>query len=75
MTKVIYKVRMLDMVGKEVAEFGFYEDSLDAERRRAEVASMTMMPGILDITSVELTLAKVKPVHEERSKKDYYDFK
>jgi len=73
MTKVIYKVRMLDTLGKEIAEFGFYEDVLDAERRRAEVAAMIVMPGILDILKLELQLARStneKPHHE-----DFYDFK
>jgi hypothetical protein len=73
MTKVIYKVRMLDALGKEVAEFGYYEDSFDAERRRAEVASMVVMPGILDILKIELQLAKSD--NEEHQQEDFYEFK
>jgi hypothetical protein len=76
MTKVIYKVRMLDFLGKEIAEFGFYEDNLDADRRRAEVASMTMMSGgTLDIIKIELQLATNLRLQEEENIQNYYNFK
>jgi len=50
----IHKVRLLDVLGKEVAEFGFYEDYEDAERRRAEVASMIHSPGTLEVRSISV---------------------
>jgi len=48
----IYKVRFLDELGKEIAEFGFYEDLGDAERRRAEVASRISQRGSLEIRTI-----------------------
>ena len=45
----IYKVRFLDVLGKEQAEFGFYEAREDAERRRAEVAILVKQPGTIEI--------------------------
>jgi len=50
----VHKVRLLDVLGKEVAEFGFYEDLEDAERRRAEVASMIKVPGTLEVRSISV---------------------
>jgi len=48
----IYKVRFLDELGKEVAEFGFYEDLGDAERRRGEVAKKVRQRGVIDIRTI-----------------------
>ena len=74
----IYKVRFLDTLGKEVAEFGFYESKFDAEKRRAEVANLIKMKGVLDIRTIEVIpdsekAEKVKNKQDENS--SYYSLK
>ncbi len=51
----IYKVRIIDKLGKELGECGFYEDLLDAEKRRAEVAYLARQNVELDIRHIEVT--------------------
>lgn len=48
----IYKVRFLDITGKEVAEFGFYESEYDAGIRKAEVMRFITMHGHLDVREI-----------------------
>ena len=50
----IYKVRLIDNIGKEVAEFGFFQDQSDAVRRRLEVSRHITQPGTLDIRKIEV---------------------
>jgi len=69
----IYKVRFLDELGKEVAEFGFYEDKGDAERRRAEVALFVKQRGSLEIR--EITPNPPSQFFDRRKERDHYDFK
>jgi len=56
----IYKVRFLDVVGKEVAEFGFYESPDDARRRALEVSKLVKSPGTMDIRAISVIPSSVK---------------
>jgi hypothetical protein len=49
-----YKVRFIDVLGKEVAEFGFYENKDDARRRLLEVKKIVSMPGTMDIREIDI---------------------
>ena len=69
----IYKVRFLDVLGKEVAEFGFYESKDDAERRRREVAPMITSPGTLEVRPISI-IPSAKQVAEDFNI-DYYVLK
>ena len=51
---IIYKVRLLNQFGVEVAEFGFFEDKDDAITRRLEVLNKISMPGELEIREIEV---------------------
>ena len=50
----IYKVRFLDVLGKEIAEFGFYESPDDARRRGVEVSKIIQAPGTIDIRAISV---------------------
>ena len=50
----IFKVRFTDIMGKEVAEFGFYEEEGDARRRMLELASLVSGPGKLEIRVIDV---------------------
>ena len=51
----IYKVRLLDDLGKEVAEFGFYADKDEAIKRRLEVLQKVTQPNVtLEIRTIEV---------------------
>ena len=59
-TLKIYKIRFLDIMGHEVAEFGFYESKRDAERRWHEVQDKINMPGSLDIREISVNRSSYK---------------
>jgi hypothetical protein len=71
----IYNVRFLDVFGKEVAEFGFYEDEGDAQRRRAEVASHIKQEGLLEIRKIVPQPPSEFTERRKRERKDHYDLK
>jgi hypothetical protein len=71
----IYKVRFLDVVGKEVAEFGFYESRSDAISRAGEVTNMISMPGTLDIREITVIEDSYKMANRPRPEKEYYEIK
>ena len=80
MTFKIYKVRILDPLGVEVAECGFYLDREDAEKRRAEVARTIRdhSKNLLDIREITVngSIPCIKPeVKDKHENKDHYDFK
>ncbi len=60
----IYKVRFLDVIGKEVAEFGFYENKDDARRRMLEVKPLITMPGTMDIREISVVEDSYKKASE-----------
>ncbi len=74
----IFKVRFLNLLGKEVAEFGYFESELDAESRRAEVArtiykrTLPSEKGTMDILKikVELNSKRQPPIAEHYEIKD-----
>ena len=70
----IYKVRYLDLMGVEVAEFGFYESRTDAIKRANEVLSkLKGNKGSLDIR--EINVIEDSNKQHEISEKDFYDIK
>ncbi len=56
----IYKVRFLDVLGKEIAEFGFYEDKKDAERKKKEIALILKAPGLLEVRTIGVIVSTKK---------------
>jgi len=70
----IYKVRYLDVTGREVAEFGFYESRSDAMRRWQEVQPLVKMPGRMDIREITVVPDTEKNMESEHNI-DIYDFK
>jgi len=70
----IYKVRYLDVIGREVAEFGFYESRSDAMRRWHEVQPLVKMPGRMDIREISVVPDTKKSIESEYNN-DIYDFK
>ena len=70
----IYKVILLDYLGKEIAEFGFYECKFDAEKRRAEVAAILTHPGILEIRTIDIIASSYKEPESE-PEAEIYDLK
>jgi hypothetical protein len=75
----IYKVRMVDILGQEVAEFGFYESRIDAARRLYEVKKMVTKPGALEIREIDVLRDSKEIAAEagitEEELKNFYDFK
>ncbi len=63
----IYRVRVSDNRGIEVATFGYYADKLDAEKRRAEIARGKYAPGRVDVVEITVVPSSTyKPhVHTE----------
>jgi len=72
--KKIYKVRYLDSLGKEAAEFGFYESREDAMIRWNEVVNLIKMPGSMDIREITV-IPDTKKQHESKTRKNFYEFK
>lgn len=76
---IVYKVRFLDVIGKEIAEFGFYEDEDDARRRLIEVNSMAKGPGKLEIREIKVVRSTAKVAEENglgiNEALDYYTLK
>ena len=66
-------------MGKEVAEFGFYESEGDARRRMIEVDTMSPMASgtadIREIFVIEETGAMAKKLNQSESQLDYYNLK
>ena len=72
----IYKVRFLDMLGKEVAEFGFYECKDDARRRKLEVSRLIKQEGNIEIREITpKPPSKFIDRRTRKPKKDFYEFK
>ncbi len=77
----IFKVRFLDILGKEVAEFGFYESRVDAMKRWDEIIQTIKSPGYMDIREITVIPDSEKMTQEdyqrkqEKELKDHYDFK
>lgn len=77
MTFKIYKVRILNSLGVEIAECGFYSSYSDAERRRAEVAKTIKNHSANSIDIREINVNGSIPTNKQKSfeKKLYYNFK
>jgi len=69
----IYKVRYIDTLGQEVAEFGFYESRADAMRRWLEVQHLVKMPGQMDIREISVVPDSKKSLNNSAS--NIYEFK
>jgi len=72
--KKIYKVRFLDALGHEVAEFGFYEDRADAMKRWHELIGKINMPGSLDIREISVVPSS-KKMEDMYGEVSYYELK
>ncbi len=72
----IYKVRLIDPLGKEVAEFGFYESRRDAMVRLTEVAELVKSTGTLEIRTISVVPDSDNTNGEMKiAEKDYYELK
>jgi len=75
---VIYKVKMNDDQGIEIAVFGYYEDKDDALKRRKEIAQKIHQVKYLEIECIEVipkTIPKKEPHKVHYDTKDFYDVK
>ena len=73
---IIYKVRILDELGKEVGEFGFYEDQEDARRRLLEIlpkVNPKFNPEIREISIIPSTCATEKAQELSKKGEDFYE--
>lgn len=73
----IYKVRILDRLGVEIAECGFYSLKEDAERRRAEVAKTIKNHAVNLLDIREINVNGPVPIDKTKKSKEksYYDLK
>jgi len=75
----IYKVRALDPLGKEVAEFGFYEDRGDAVKRMHDVNTKAHSSFVIEIREIHVIpssyeIHKAKEL-ESAGEKNFYELK
>jgi hypothetical protein len=70
----IYKVQALDVLGKEIADFGFYEAIEDAERRRGEIAAIMALKGTVEIKEIDVVPSSKKTTKEFEGA-PYYELK
>ena len=68
----IYQVTYFNNYGEQVANFGFYADKLDAEKRAVEVRIKTPLEsGKVEIQDIFVHDSSVKEVKKEKVKSRY----
>jgi len=70
----VYKVIYLNHYGEQVAEFGYYKDKLDAEKRVFDVKLKASQNGKVEIQDVFVHESSYE-TNEDKVMNDVYGFK